>query len=110
MQVKQVPEPEEENNYGFEDRKTNRRKKTTAGERWQPCTARDSLVLAIDHLKLSARFRLQNVKYWTPSPVRIESLSPVDAVVGNDRPNISLSQSKPPVAYSPPGPSQCISK
>ena len=26
----------------------------------------------IDHLKLSARFRLQDVKYWTPSPVRIE--------------------------------------
>ena len=44
---------------------------------------------------------LQNVKYWTPSPVRIESLSPVDAVgkaVGNGQPNISLSKSKPPIA------------
>jgi len=41
---------------------------------------------------------LQNVKYWTPSPVRVELLSPVDAVVGNDRPSISLSESKPPVA------------
>lgn len=53
----------------------------------------------IDRLKLSARFMLQNVKYWTPSPVRIESLSPVDAVgkaVGNDQANISLSESKPP--------------
>jgi hypothetical protein len=55
----------------------------------------------IDLLKLSARFMLQNVKYWTPSPVRIESLSPVDAVgkaMGSGQPNISLPESKPPVA------------
>jgi hypothetical protein len=53
----------------------------------------------IDRLKLSARFMLQNVKYWTPSPVRIESLSPVDAMgkaVGDGQPNINLSEPKSP--------------
>ena len=62
------------------------------------CTAYDSLVLADHRLKLSARFILQNVKYWTPSPVRTELLSPVDDVgkaVGNDQHNINLSDSKP---------------